>query len=513
MKSHRFNDPPSSLWKIFVSSWKSLIILSIGVILTIAGTLIIENSVIQDAQQDFQLNCTDIQSKILSRLHSYAQLLRSGSALFAASDTITRSQWETFYEVCKINRNLPGIQGFGVSIIIPKKEYQKHIQQIRTEGFKNYSIHPSGDREFYTSIIYLEPFSGRNLRAFGYDMFTEPTRRKAMELSRDSDIAVLSGKVRLVQETDKDLQPGVLMYVPVYRKGMPANTLEQRRINIIGWVYSPYRMNDLMVGILGRWNIFGQKRIHLQIYDDTRSANSLLFDSQKNDTSKVIGKSSLVYTSTVKFKGLSWILSYSQISKNYPLFQGKVLVVFIGGLLVSLLSFFLSLSFFRMQSSTLIIKKTNSKLSFTISELEQMAFITNHDLQEPIRTLTQFTQLLHDDYSGKLDEEGNKYLDFIHNASVRMSNMFRDMFEYTLLGKESIKTNVDCHKIVDEALHDLTDVIKGSNSKITVQKLPAVNGFETELRLLFQNLIENAIKYQKPDNVPCLLYTSPSPRD
>ena len=104
-----------------------------------------------------------------------------------------------------------------------------------------------------------------------------------MEVARDSNVAMLTGRVLLVQETSKDVQSGTLMYVPVYRNGMPANTVEQRRAAILGWVYSPYRMNDLMRGILGQWDDILPDRIHLRIYDYTASANNLLFDSQKGE--------------------------------------------------------------------------------------------------------------------------------------------------------------------------------------------------------------------------------------
>jgi light-regulated signal transduction histidine kinase (bacteriophytochrome) len=83
-----------------------------------------------------------------------------------------------------------------------------------------------------------------------------------------------------------------------------------------------------------------------------------------------------------------------------------------------------------------------------------------------------------------------------------MSVLVKDLLDYSLLGKESVKTIVDCNKIAEAVLGDLGESIKGSSAKLTIQELPTINGYETELRLLFQNLIENAIKYQKPDMVP-----------
>ncbi len=326
--------------------WKAFVILIVGIIFTLGATFYTKYLVEKGADRDYTLICGDLKTKMFDRLLAHAQLLRSGSALFAVSDTINRSDWNTFYERLRIRKDLPGIQGFGYAVIIPANKLQQHIQNIRKEGFPGYTVKPSGERNFYTSIIYLEPFSGRNLKAFGYDMFSEPIRRKAMELARDSNITTLSGKVILVQETDKDIQAGTLMYVPVYRNGMPVSTIEQRRAAIRGWVYSPYRMNDLVQGILGRWDLMGQVRIQLQIYDATRSVNSLLYDSQGKETLNHTYNIGKPVSLTIDFHGTRWIMDFTRSGEGSSLFQGKVLMVFISGMMISLLVFFLSLSLF-----------------------------------------------------------------------------------------------------------------------------------------------------------------------
>src|SRR5690606_4660819 len=104
----------------------------------------------------------------------------------------------------------PGLQGVGYALVIAPGELAVHEQRVRNEGFPGYSVHPAGPRDSYTSIVYLEPFDKRNQRAFGYDMFTEPIRRAAMEAARDSGEIAISHTVELVQETDTDIQAGFL---------------------------------------------------------------------------------------------------------------------------------------------------------------------------------------------------------------------------------------------------------------------------------------------------------------
>jgi PAS domain S-box-containing protein len=156
----------------------------------------------------------------------------------------------------------------------------------------------------------------------------------------------------------------------------------------------------------------------------------------------------------------------------------------------------------RIAERTSQLETLNKELTFHLSELEQFSYVSNHDLQEPLRTLSQFTKLFNEKYAGKLDEEGNQYVAFISNSALRMKALVTDLLEYSLLGKESAKTIVDCNKVVETVLNDLDESIRRSNARITVQNLPFFTGYETEMRQLFQNLIGNAIKYQKQDNRP-----------
>jgi CHASE1-domain containing sensor protein len=151
---------------------------------------------------------------------------------------------------------------------------------MRDRGHAGYRIKPSGARAEYSSIIYLEPFNWRNQRAFAYDMLSEPVRGEAMRRARSTGEAALSGKVRLIQETDRDVQTGVLLYLPAYHHGMPTDTVEQRAAALAGWVYSPFRMDDLMRGTLGK----ASDSLRLRIHDGPESLpDSLLYDSHPGD--------------------------------------------------------------------------------------------------------------------------------------------------------------------------------------------------------------------------------------
>lgn len=164
----------------------------------------------------FNFKVSQAEELVKRRASHYIQVLKGAKALFTASSEIKRSEWRNYIEALEVYKSYPGIQGIGFTEVIQPQNLQAHIQKLRAEGFSDYTVTPVGSRPVYTAIVFIEPFSGRNLRAFGYDMFSEPIRRQAMEQARDTGQPVLSGKVTLVQEDDNKVQPGFLLYLPVY---------------------------------------------------------------------------------------------------------------------------------------------------------------------------------------------------------------------------------------------------------------------------------------------------------
>ena len=355
------------------------IVLVVGLIMTITATLYMKSSVEINANVEFTSNCNEIKNKIINRLDDHARILLSGAALFNATETVTREEWRVFNKTQKVEQQLPGIQGIGFSLLIPPAELSRHIQKIRREGFPQYKLRPDGVREIYSSIIYLEPFSGRNLRAFGYDMLSEPVRRSAMERARDTDNAALSGKVILVQETDKEVQAGTLMYVPVYRKGMPIETVQQRRAAIYGWIYSPYRMNDLMQGIIGNRKLEKEKQLHLQVFDGTQpSPQNLLYECHPEKDQALWPKVRFTRQIPVDFNGQRWTLRFTQTGGGFATVDYiSVWLTLASGIIISLLLLFLILALLNAHAKAHIAENLAAELRETKEYLENLIDYAN----------------------------------------------------------------------------------------------------------------------------------------
>lgn len=286
----------------------------------------------------FQLRAEEVATAVSLRMRAYELALRGGVGLFSTSNPVSREDWRSYVTALAIKEHFPGIQGMGFSLLVHPAEKEAHVRLIRSEGFPDYDIKPPGERSIYTSIVYLEPFDMRNRRAFGFDMFSEPARRDAMERARDTGEAAVSSKVVLKQETEKDIQSGFLMYLPLYRKAAPLETVEQRRAALLGYVYSPFRMNDLMRGILGA----RKSDVELKIYDGaSASAQSLMYDSDAVlSKPESFAKPLFSRTLSLKMHGHPWTLVISSEAEfEARIDRQKGLLVMLGGGAISLLLF------------------------------------------------------------------------------------------------------------------------------------------------------------------------------
>lgn len=148
------------------------------------------------------------------------------------------------------------------------------------------------------------------------------------------------------------------------------------------------------------------------------------------------------------------------------------------------------------------LEKQNKKLQNQNKELEQFTYIASHDLQEPLRSLISFSELLEKEFVGKLGENGEFYINFISKSSKRMQQLVKGLLDYSRIGREKKLAEIDCSQIIKDVLSDMMITIKESNAEITVSDLPHLKGYETEIRQLFQNLVSNALKFRKKDVAP-----------
>lgn len=150
------------------------------------------------------------------------------------------------------------------------------------------------------------------------------------------------------------------------------------------------------------------------------------------------------------------------------------------------------------------LKETIKKLEISNTELEQFAYVASHDLQEPLRMVASFTQLLERKYKGHIDGDADDYIGFIVEGSNRMKDLIDDLLAFSRLNIETKEfKQTDLSNILDDVLLSMHTSIEENNAKITHDTLPTVKCDHSQIRQLFQNLITNAIKFhdKKPPKI------------
>lgn len=163
----------------------------------------------------------------------------------------------------------------------------------------------------------------------------------------------------------------------------------------------------------------------------------------------------------------------------------------------------------RLEKLNLSLEIQTKELAASNTELEQFAYVASHDLQEPLRMITNFLTKLEWKYDHLLDERGKRYIHFATDGAKRMQQIIHDLLEFSRIGRVEIeKEDIDMNDLVQEALELNEILITEQKAVIKVKKLPVINGARVPMRQLFQNLINNAIKYQKKGSNPEVKITS-----
>ena len=146
------------------------------------------------------------------------------------------------------------------------------------------------------------------------------------------------------------------------------------------------------------------------------------------------------------------------------------------------------------------LAKVNEELKESNAELEQFAYVASHDLQEPLRMVSSYVQILAEDYSGRLDEDADRFIGYVVDGADRMKGLINDLLMFSRVGTQGRSfIPTDCNAILTQVLADQASAIESCGAVVTNNKLPILNGDGTQLAQLLQNLVSNALKYRRDE--------------
>lgn len=464
-----------------------VIILTLSLVLTGVVWWAVRTQADRLADLRFAAIATDVVTSVNKRMRDYEQVLRGGVAFLNAhegmiGDAVTADQWRTYVASLRVEEEYPGIQGIGLSL---------RLVADRADGGE---VH---------SIVFLEPLDERNRAALGYDMFSEPTRRSAMVRARDTGLPALSGKVILMQEITADVQGGALLYLPVYgggsEAGVPA-TVEERRESLVGFVYSPFRMGDLMHGIVGEQ----LDDVVVRLHDGFKAPETLLFGPPD------LPRSAFVHGAAIDVFGRRWLIDVAArpelqaaLVSRYPL------VVLVAGLIISVLLWWLNRSMLAERRRRVALSRANVDLAEARAEAEaagrsksKFLAAASHDIRQPVQSLVLLANAL----SRRLvNHPAHLYVTQIEQSLDALRLLLDGLLDISRLDAGVVEPKMQAFPIIDMLTRLQQDYapraeqkglrLRVSSCSVWVLSDPAL------LERILRNLIENALRYTRQGRI------------
>ncbi len=150
------------------------------------------------------------------------------------------------------------------------------------------------------------------------------------------------------------------------------------------------------------------------------------------------------------------------------------------------------------------LARVNEDLRRSNAELEQFAYVASHDLQEPLRMVSSYVEILAEEYSGRFDADADRFIGYVVDGATRMRGLIDDLLTYSRVGTQGKPFDtIDCNIVMERVLMDQAATLEECGARVTYTDLPVVSGDDTQLAQLLQNLVSNALKYRR--DVPPLV--------
>lgn len=280
------------------------VIFSVMLGVTYAAWLNEQQKLMLERQAIIDSNMRAFTSRMEQRMAAYGLILSGVRGLFMASQVVGRDEFHEYVDTLRLGADFTGLDGVGLAPIVSSDKRARHVAQLRSEGQAMYDIRPPGQRSLYVPQAQLEPAIGKNLLALGFDGYTDPLRRAAMDRATDSGVMAMSGQVLLASAPGEPARRGYVLYYPIFEKGARTDTPESRRSSVTGWAFSPLNVKDLVASLYGE----SAPGIDIRIYDGVDvSEQTLIYDAASGSRAKP-APARLTLTEYIGIGGHTWTL-------------------------------------------------------------------------------------------------------------------------------------------------------------------------------------------------------------
>jgi signal transduction histidine kinase len=508
--------------------------------------------------EDFEGLAANAGRSLQEDLQASLRALGSVEGLYASASDVQEHQFEIF--AGRLLESLPAAHGLSWNEVVPGEGRARFERMLRASGRGAVEItelgpdgarRRAGERPLYVPVRFIVPRSG-NLSAIGFDAASDPARREALERARDTGRVSATGRVRLAQQD----VPGLLALMPVYRNGIQPQTLEARRRYLQGFAVAVFSLERLMARTA---DLARREGMAVSLHDARPGALPLyaMEAAGQGADGGLRHEVRLAFADRplrLVFELPAQALLARRSWATWLVLAGGLLLTGLLGMLLLLAAGRsarvqalvdertgelrrlnaelveevarrrtleadaakradeLAQSNAELQRQAEVnrqllrslrhsegeLRRTATQLSASNRELEQFAYVASHDLKAPLRSIGSFAQLLSRRHAGQLAGEAAEFLKFIQDGIQHMQTLIDDLLQLSRVDARRLEPGpVSMQVVLERACRQLTADLKASKAEVHAGPLPDLHADANMLVQLLQNLIANAVKFQR----------------
>ncbi len=480
---------------LFIHWAPTLIIFLTFACVTLFAWRAAHNRAAQDQRTAISETTTNTSESITDRLDSYEAILRAAAGLINSSNNVTPAEWKSFADSIGYQQRYPSVQAIGFSQTVPNSELNQFTQHIRESGLKNFTVHPKSNNPYHVVLLYndsrKEVIANKPTSLIGFDAYTDPIRRQAINESLATSESALSGKVEaMVQAHGQKGNSAIYIYYPVYKSAREGKDLA----NTVGFVQLSARPDTLFTDILQGQN---QTDYGYKAYIENDSDNNLLYKSANFDSIRD-SEDSLHEQKKFMLQNTEWTIEVvGKATTGTPEVQDRPEDIIIFGFLFSL--FVASFVYFLLVSRTRALAyKEESEIQMAKDELLALA---SHQLRTPATGVKQYVGMLREGFVGDLTNQQLEVLTKAYESNERQLTTINEML--SVARADTGRLPINKHKInISELIHDvLAEQKKSFDDRLQtlhtkIPKKPIIARVDPQyFRMVIENIISNASKY------------------
>lgn len=474
----------------YLQQWVPFTVLVLGCVLTATAVTTIATRQEVATANAFLADTLAVQRVTQVQLDTVVAVTHAAAALLAASPEINFREFRAFVSGLQLRERYVGVDGIGFAPRVPAGGLRTFVQSVSLDGIANLKVRPEGSRSEYFPAVLLEPRDDNNASTIGFDLRAEPEQLDAMNRARDSDLPAVTELLAPNPAAGRGGREFVL-YLPIYRRGEPTESVEERRRALVGFVFSRLSPDVIFSDSIAAATV---RYLDIAIYDSSKDSDALLVSSGN-------GKGKVQSSAKLMIGGRQWLLVASSREADMAALPPEAQRTFIVGALVSLLLFALMRAQMRAWQTA---ERHATELRAADRAKDEFLAVLSHELRTPLNVVLGWLSMLRN--GSVRDDRQAHALDIIDRNARTQAQLIDDLLEVSriLMGKMRLdKQPLSVVPAIAAVVEALRPAAEGKDVALHGVDAAAAETFiiaadAGRFAQIVTNLVANGVKFTQP---------------